>query len=817
MKLFAEVVLPLRINQLYTYEVPATLQAHALVGARVIVPVQKQKYMGLILRTHSDPPSLARVQPVIEILDSVPLLFPQQLELWHWLETYYVATPNDVLHTMLPAGLRLERKSIVQLVEPYAEMPQMLTEPQQRMLAFIQEKKYPSIDQLENQDWGRSTTRLLKELLELGLVEVQDRLTERTHPRRVRYVHFSPNLTSREAITQLLETLQRKQAQMRVILAMLSLLQTRKLPLNEWLTAKEVQTKANVPLAVLDALEKAHCLEVEEREESRIPPATFEQEIDFVFSPLQQAAYSALCRSMERHEVTLLHGVTGSGKTEIYIRLIKETLARGQQVLYLLPEITLTEYMIARIQAHFGAEVSVYHSRLSEALRTELYRLLHDEPQRIKLVLGVRSSLFLPFSNLGLVIVDEEHESSYKQQNPSPRYQARDLAIMLAHIHKAKVVLGSATPSVESYTNALRGKYGLVELNTRYGDAQPPQFELVDMRLAYHRKEYVGHFSDRLLEAIETTVAQKNQVILFQNRRGYAPHIECIKCGWVAVCPNCDVSLTYHRATQQLRCHYCGYTEPMQTVCPACKSAEPRLIGLGTQRVEEELAQALPQLRIARLDVDTTSRKEASNTILDNFAHGEIDVLVGTQMVAKGLDFNSVHLVGILDADSMLRLPDFRANERAFQLIAQVGGRAGRRATQGRVLIQTRMPELELFHWVQSNDYKAFYEKEIAERSVTHYPPYIRLVMLTLSHASEKVVTDAANIFQQRLCEQMHCEIFGPMIPLIAFMERRFLQQILLKIRPQELQYNKSVLFELVAQFRIQYPAVFVSVDVDPY
>lgn len=816
MELYAEVALPLRIDQLYTYAVPETLQAHACAGVRVIVPIQKQKYMGIILRTHNQPPTIARIQPILEILDQSPLLVPQQLELWQWLQTYYLASPNEVLHTMLPAGLRLERKSIVQLSHPYPETLPTLNEHQERMLHYIEEKKYPSIDQLENIDWGRNTTKLLKELIELGLVEVQDKLTERTHPKWVRYVRFSPSYISQSTIGQAIETLERKPAQMRVMLAMLNLLQQQGLPINEWITAKEVQEKANSPLAILDALARTHYIEIEEREESRIPLYTFKNEVDFTLSPLQQSAYAALCEAMSTHQVTLLHGVTGSGKTELYIRLIKETLARNQQVLYLLPEITLTEYMIARIQAHFGTTVLVYHSRLSEALRTELYMRLRNEPQQL-LVVGVRSSIFLPFSKLGLVVVDEEHESSYKQQNPAPRYQGRDLAIMLAHIHKAKVVLGSATPSIESYTHAQNGKYGFVALTQRYGEALPPNVEVIDMRLAYHRKEHVGHFSDQLLEAIESTVAKKQQVILFQNRRGYAPHIECPKCGWVAECPNCDVSLTYHRTTQQLRCHYCGYSESMQTTCPACGSAQPRLMGLGTQRIESELSQALPTVRTARLDSDTTMRKDSSNAILSSFARGEIDVLIGTQMVAKGLDFNSVHLVGILDANAMLRIQDFRAHERTFQLIAQVGGRAGRRHTQGRVLIQTRTPDLDLFSWVISNNYRAFYEKEMSERTATHYPPFIRLIMLTLSHTSEKVVTDGANLLQQLLCEQMRCEIFGPMIPLVAFIERRFLQQILLKIHPQELTYNKTVLTDIVKHFRLQNPTIRISVDVDPY
>lgn len=817
MELYADVALPLRINQLYTYSVPANLQELAAVGVRVIVPVQKQKYMGVLLRTHKNPPSLARVQPLLEILDTSPLLFPQQLELWHWLENYYLASPNDVLHTMLPAGLRLERKSIVQLLDPLPSPMPSLSDSQERMFNYIAAQGHPVIEQLERIDWGRSTTRLLKELQELGVVEVQDRLTERTRPKLVRYVRFSEEIATRDAVTQVIETMQRKAAQMRVMLGMLSILQVRKLPLNAWLTCKEVQEKATAPLSVLDALERAHCVTIEEREESRIPSGTFDKEIDFEFSPLQQAAYDSLCSAMATHEVTLLHGVTGSGKTELYIRLIKEALGRGEQVLYLLPEITLTEYMIARIRAHFGALVSVYHSRLSEALRTELYMRLHSKPTGGQLFLGVRSSIFLPFSHLGLVIVDEEHEGSYKQQNPSPRYQGRDLAIMLAHFHKAKVVLGSATPSVESYTNALHGKYGFVELVERYGAVQPPRFEFIDMRKAYHRKEYVGHFSDQLLEAIEQTVAQKNQVILFQNRRGYAPYVECHKCGWVAVCPNCDVSLTYHKATRELRCHYCGYSEPMQSVCPACNSAEARLMGLGTQRVEEELAQVLPQVRIARLDVDTTTRKEASNSILSSFARGETDVLIGTQMVAKGLDFNSVHLVGILDADGMLRRQDFRAHERTFQLIGQVGGRAGRRSTQGRVIVQTRMPDLTLFRWVADNDYRSFYDKEIAERTTTHYPPFVRLVVITLSHTNSKMVSDGAKVLHSLLQEQIDCKIFGPVIPLVSFIERRFIQQILLKIRPQTLSYNKKVLQDVVSVFRTHNPSMRVSVDVDPY
>lgn len=813
--LYLEVALPLRIFQTYTYSVPENLAQDVQVGARVIVPVRKQKHMGIILRIHSQRPDLARVLAILEILDTQPILTKQQLDLWHWMQEYYLATPYEILHTLLPAGLRLERRSMV-LPSPVEDAPE-LNEPQATLLAYIRAKQHPYIDELEQKNWGRAIHRLLKELQELGLIEVQDRLTERVHPKYVRYVRLAESIANRNSVLETLEHLQKQKAQLRALMAIIALLQVKQLPLNEWLTTKSVQEKGEVTAATLATLEKKHILEITERAESRIPTFALEEEREFILTPEQQEAYNAIQHSMAQHLVTLLHGVTGSGKTEIYILLIRSVLAQGKQVLYLLPEIALTEYMIARIRVHFGAEVVVYHSQLSEAQRTELYMRLRNDPKSIKLILGVRSCLFLPFTNLGLVIVDEEHETSYKQQKPAPHYHGRDMAILLAQLHHAKVLLGSATPSIESYTHAKTGKYGYVHLAGRYGNAPMPIYECIDMKLAYQRKEFIQHFSDTLLTAIQKTVEKNEQVILFQNRRGYAPHTECPKCGWVARCPNCDVSLTYHRATEQLRCHYCGYSQAMLSCCPACASSEPRLTGLGTQRVEEELQEALPSLRLARLDTDSTQRKNAGQQILNNFAAGELDLLIGTQMVAKGLDFNSVTLVGILNADALLAYSDFRAHEHAFQLISQVGGRAGRRHTQGRVLIQTKYPELPIFQWIQNNNYDALYQKELAERQTTHYPPYVRLIRITLASKNEECVAQTTESLHEQLRSVLTCQILGPILPQITFIKSRFLREILLKLRRSDLTRNKQILYKVLTEFRIQHPEIAVTIDVDPY
>lgn len=826
---FAEVALPLRIFQLYTYSVPEELLPHAQVGVRVIVSIENPKskskklFMGLIFRLHHTPPAeVHRVKPLVEILDAKPILTPEQFKLWEWVEGYYLAAPNELLHTFLPAGVRLERRSHVLLLEPPPEPFPPLSEPQQRLVDYLKENKSATIETLETLSWGRSTTRLLKELQDLRIVEVQDRLAERVQPKRERYVRFVPELSDKEAILNTLDGLGRRTAQIRVLLTMLQLLQEKGLPFDEWLPLKRVNEKAQRPGAtVFSALVEARILEIEEREVSRIPEGLFAQEVALQLSPLQQQVYDQMSEQMASHLVTLLHGVTGSGKTELYIRRIKEVLAQGRQALFLLPEIALTEYMIARVQAHFGREVVVYHSRIPEAVRAELYwRMLH-EPERVKLVLGVRSALFLPFSQLGLVVVDEEHDPSYKQQNNAPRYQGRDLAIVLAQLHGAKVLLGSATPAIESYYHATEKdaaggtKYGFVELAERYADATLPTFETVDMRKAYHRKEHVGQFSDILLHAIEETVGAKKQVILFQNRRGFAPHVECPECGWVALCPNCDHGLTYHKQGRILRCHCCGHTEMPSEECPACHSAKPHLRGMGTQRLEEELQKLYPSLRIGRLDIDVATRKDAVHDLLTQLADGELDVLVGTQMVTKGLDLSRVALVGIFNADSLISFPDFRAHERAFDLIVQVGGRAGRRTEQGRVLIQTFTPELELFDWIRRGDYHALYRQELASRERFHYPPYVRQIEITLSSKEREYVVAQAKELQEYLHAQLTCEIFGPMEPPMFYAKRLFHQCLLLKIKPRYLAENKQNLRMILQAFHLR-SKVFVTVDVDP-
>ena len=821
--LYADVALPLRIFQPYTYLVPEDLESLAQVGVRVIVSVQRQKYMGVILRLHDERPSLSRVFSLLEIVDTSPIFTAEQLQLWSWLSKYYFALPNEILYTLLPAGVRLERRSHVVLRTQAPDPFPPLSASQERLVSYLREHKAPKIELLETIDWGRSTARLLKELQALEVVDVQDFLSERVHPKRRRYIRFVRALWSKEVILDTLEALGRRTAQIRVLLSMLTLFQEKGLPFEEWLSLSLVQERSGKPSSsVFAALEESQIVEIEEHEVSRIPAGLFHQELDLRLSPLQERVYQALLVQMSGHLVTLLHGVTGSGKTELYIRCIKETLRGGGQALFLLPEIALTEYMEARIRAHFGSDVVVYHSRISESVRAELYWRMLREPSRVKLVLGVRSSLFLPFCHLGLVVVDEEHDPSYKQQNSSPRYHGRDLAIMLAQLHGAKVLLGSATPSVESYYNATHRdangetKYGFVALGERYGNAPLPVFETINMKEAYVRKEYRGHFSDTLLRAIEETVHAGKQVILFQNRRGFAPTVECPECGWVALCPHCDHGLTYHKHARQMRCHYCGYSEPSPEVCPACHSAKVHMRGAGTQRIEEELQSFYPSFRIARLDLDSTSKKDTLHAVLSQFAEGELDILVGTQMVSKGLDFSKVSLVGILNADSFLSMPDFRAHERAFDLILQVGGRAGRRTDQGRVLIQTFSPTIELFGWVKRGDYLSLYHTELERRKRFHFPPYVREILLTLQHEREDFLLEQAHLLHQELSTQLRCEVLGPETPWMAFIAGKFQQQIRLKIKGDALWENKRALDGILRNVWAQ-RKLRLDVDVDPY
>lgn len=785
---YADVVLPLMVPTPYTYSIPNELSGRLRVGMRVVVPLREtSRYVGIVWALHNARPDTRVVRSVELALDEQPMITQKQRELWKWIAQYYLCSLGEVLRASLPAGLKLEREAIVQLRDPLPANLPPLTPPQKELMTLVKRNGSVTVDSLLQQLNDPQTNRWLNQLQQLGLLVVEDRLVERYLPKRESFVYLAPDYQEETAFLKAVGTLSNAPAQERIMLSFLALRRQEQLPLNAGIARAKLLTRAQSTTATLRELVKKGYMEVLEESVTRLEGAVGNIVPSPSLSAPQQRALEEITGNFSRNKVVLLHGVTGSGKTEIYIRLIEKCLAQGQEVLYLLPEIALTAQIVTRLRRVFGNSAGVYHSRQSDAERCELYermlgkRVGHGATP-IRIILGARSALFLPFQRLGLIIVDEEHETSYKQHSPAPRYHGRDLAIVLGKLHGASVLLGSATPSLESYSNARWGQYALVELGERYGASVLPEVRVVDMRRARHRKEANGHFSLELLQAIEDTLALGNQVILFQNRRGFSPVLQCQDCGWVPGCSHCDVSLTYHRSGHELICHYCGSRQPEIALCAACGSKQLFPIGAGTQRIEEELQTLIPQARIARLDLDTSRKKDGASTIIERFSADEIDVLIGTQMVSKGLDFKRVQLVGIINADAIIRMPDFRAFERAYQLMAQVGGRAGRRQEKGLVLIQAVDLNTPVLEWVKANDYKAFFDSQIEERQQFNYPPYCRLVKITLRHRDSDLVAQCALAFGEVLRHRLGRSVLGPNAPYISRVRNHYLQEILVKI-----------------------------------
>lgn len=784
---YVDVLLPLALPGVLAYRVPLGMEI--VEGARVVVPLrQSSRYVGLAWRLYSQAPDVElKAREVETVLDDAPIVTPMQRQLWEWMARYYMCTLGEVYKCAMPASLKLEREAVVRLADGLpADLPP-LTEGQSKTLFLVKRDGEIGLEQLLQELGAGEGMRWLKQLLRLRVLAVEDRMVERYKPRREVYVFLEEAYADEANYIALLAGLKRAPAQERVMTAFLQLLQAGGLAMHAGLPKAQLLAASKASAAVLDALVRKQIVRLEEVSVSRLAGRDVKIRPLPALSAAQQQGLEAIARVMARGEAALLHGVTGSGKTEIYIRLLAECVAKGQRALYLLPEIALTAQLALRLRKVFGDKVGLYHSRQSDAERRELYenllglRTAVNSPD-VQIVLGARSALFLPYRNLGLIIVDEEHESSYKQHAPTPRYQGRDLALYMARLHGCKIVLGSATPSLESYSNAKSGRFGLVELTQRYGDAVLPAVEIIDVREAQHRREMNGHFSRKLFEAVEDALTLGNQVILFQNRRGFAPYLQCDDCGWVPTCNHCDVSLTYHKDSEEMVCHYCGERQPLFTVCGACGSTQMAMRGLGTQRVEEELQALIPQARIARLDLDSTRSKNGAARIIDLFTDGKVDVLIGTQMVTKGLDFKRVQVVGILDADSMLRMPDFRASERAYQLMAQVGGRAGRHQEPGRVLIQAIDVKSPVLAWVKENNYQAFYEALIRERSEYSYPPYVRLVRVTLRHKDAALLQQAADAFAEVLRRRFGQRVLGPQRPIVSRVKEYFLMEVLIKL-----------------------------------
>lgn len=821
---YVDVLLPLALPGPLTYRVPVGMVIVA--GARVVVPLrQSSRYVGLAWRLHSESGALGgEVREVETVLDDAPVVTPQQRQLWEWMARYYMCTLGEVYKGVVPASLKLEREAVVRLVEDVPTDLPPLSEGQRRTLFLVQREGEMGLEQLLQELGAGEGMRWLKQLLRLRVLTVEDRVVERYKPRREVYVFLEESYADESNYVALLSKLKRTPAQERVMTAFLKLLQAGGLVMHAGLPRAQLLAASKASGAVLEALARKQIVRLEEVSVSRLAGKDMKTIPLPSLSEAQQQGLESISRAASRGEAVLLHGVTGSGKTEIYIRLLAECIARGQSALYLLPEIALTTQLSLRLRRVFGDRVALYHSKQSDAERRELYenllglRTAVDSPD-VQIVLGARSALFLPYRNLGLIVVDEEHESSYKQHAPTPRYQGRDVALYMARLHGCKIVLGSATPSLESYCNAKSGRFGLVELTQRYGEAVLPAVEIIDVREAQHRREMNGHFSRRLFEAVEDALALGNQVILFQNRRGYAPYLQCDDCGWVPTCNHCDVSLTYHKDTEELVCHYCGERQPLFTVCGACGSLQMVMRGLGTQRVEEELQALIPQARIARLDLDSTRGKSGASRIIDLFTDGKVDVLIGTQMVTKGLDFKRVQVVGILDADSMLRMPDFRASERAFQLMAQVGGRAGRHQEPGRVLIQAIDVKSPVLAWVKENDYQAFYESQIRDRYEYSFPPYVRLVRVTLRHKDAQLLQQASDAFAEVLRRRFGQGVLGPQRPLVSRVKEFFLMEVLVKLpRSTKGMEDRDYIVGCIDSARHveAYKRVLFAVDADP-
>ena len=748
-----DIILPLAIADVYTYNIPEALLPIAnsqspLTGRRVLVPLGKKSIIGIIYRKHEgDLPASVKVRDVLQIIDDTPIVTAEQLKLWEWLSSYYMCTLGEVMAAALPS-------------------------------------------EIIDDNYSAATTQ---------------------------YIQLSPAYLAKEAQEKLLGELKRAKKQEQLVRDFLRLAQ------NYQVERRVLLEQAGVSGAILRTLIDKQIFLEEDRPISRLRQYTGEIQQPHTLDSQQSRAIAEIRESWKEKNVTLLHGVTSSGKTEVYIHLIEEVLKQGKQVLYLVPEIALTTQLTDRLQAVFGDKLVVYHSRFSNAERVEIYNTIQENNsefkiQNSKLILGARSAIFLPFSDLGLIIVDEEHEPSYKQQDPAPRYHARSAAIMMAQWYGAKVLLGTATPSIESYHNALSGKYGLVEMTERFQGLQLPQITLIDLQRQYHRKEMYGHFADPLVDRIREELTKGKQVILFQNRRGYAPFLQCPSCGEVPKCPNCDVSMTYHKANRTLICHCCGHSTSAPNHCPKCKT-EYRTQGFGTERLEEEIQGLFPDARVLRMDLDSTRKKDAYQTIIDRFAKHEVDILIGTQMVTKGLHFNDVSLVAVLQADSLLNQPDFRSYEHAFQMLEQVSGRAGRTGSQGEVIIQTFDPKNSLYQHLIHHDYQALYAEQVAERKAFGFPPYHRMIMLTLKHRDIQRLSTASAMLQQQLQKVFGTRVSGVIEPSIARTQNMYVRQIRLTIEATaNIARAKEMIREQIkwVQQQNECKGTSIQLDIDP-
>lgn len=820
--LFADVLLPVPMRQVFTYRVPYDFNTQMRSGLRVLVPFGKNKLLtGLVTNVHQNIPQNYQAKYIDTILDEQPIVTGKQLAFWDWISSYYMAPIGDVMNAALPANFKLASEAKFCLHPDAPLQKPELSARAAEILTLLEVNDQMSSKELAARLGIKTIQTYLKKLLELKLIAGAEEVQERYTPKTQLFIFLHQDFQQEEQLSSFLNALERKARSEKQIHALLRFIQlaTEAGSLSAPVS-KALLLKHDVSAAALSTLEKNGVLLIERLQVDRrasVGDATG------AFKPLtaiQQSALEDIEVGFQDKDVCLFYGVTGSGKTEIYVQLIQQYLDLGKQVLFLIPEIALTTQLIGRLQHYFGDLVGVYHSRFNQNERIEIWNhVLANDPKKFRIIVGARSSVFLPFADLGLVIVDEEHESSFKQFDPSPRYNARDAAIVLAKLHNSKVLLGSATPSIESYTNAKQGKYLLVQLSDRYKGLKLPLMLCADLKQEKRLKNMQSHFSGLLLDEMKLALAKKEQVILFQNRRGYTPVWSCEVCAWTPRCEHCDVSLTYHKHSNLLKCHYCSYTAQPIGSCNNCGSNRLRMIGFGTEKIEDELQLLFPDTVFKRMDLDSTRSKNAYEEIIDNFSQRRIDVLIGTQMVTKGLDFDHVSLVGILDADMLLNRPDFRAYERAFQLMSQVAGRAGRKEKQGKVVIQSAQATHWIIDRVMAHDFIGFYEVEIKERERFFYPPYYKIVQLTLKHEKEEVVNEGAVFLANQLRAVFKERVLGPEFPVIKRIQNKFLKEIKLKIeRGAPDKKVKALILQDIDAFyqNVKFKSIQISIDVDP-
>lgn len=817
MKRYVDVILPLPLPKSFTYSLPDEYAEEVKIGCRVVVPFGRKKFYTAIVRNvHYCAPTEYEVKEISTLLDASPILLPNQFKFWEWIADYYLCTQGDVYKAALPSGLKLESETIVEY-NPDFEADAPLPEREQRILDLLAIDSQQCVTKLEKESGIKNILTAIKSLLDKEAIFVKEELKRTYKPKTEVRVRLAGTADEKQ-LHILFDILSRAPKQLALLMKYVECSGILGDGTPKEISKKELLQRANVAPAVLNGLVDKKIFEIYYHEIGRLNKQEKEVVELNALNEFQQRAHDEIVQSFQEKNVCLLHGVTSSGKTEIYIHLIEEAIRQGKQVLYLLPEIALTTQITERLQRVFGSRLGIYHSKFPDAERVEIWRKQLGE-NGYDIILGVRSSIFLPFQNLGLVIVDEEHENTYKQQDPAPRYHARSSAIVLAAMYGAKTLLGTATPSIETWQNAMDGKYGFVQLKERYKEIQLPEIIPVDIKELHRKKRMVGQFSPLLIQYMKEALEQNEQVILFQNRRGFAPMIECRTCGWVPKCKNCDVSLTYHKGINQLTCHYCGYTYQLPKACPACAGTELVNRGFGTEKIEDDIKVLFPEAAVARMDLDTTRTRSAYEKIIADFEQGKTDILIGTQMVSKGLDFDHVSIVGILNADTMLNYPDFRSYERAFQLMAQVSGRAGRKNKRGRVVLQTKSIDHPIIHQVIANDYEDMVGGQLAERQMFHYPPYYRLVYVYLKNHNEALLDQMAAVMANKLRTVFGNRVLGPDKPPVARIQTLFIKKIVVKIEQNAPMGRARELLLRIQREMIEdehYKSLIIYYDVDP-